>query len=150
MYQSHDFFFSFLTAQHVGSQFPNQGSNLQPLHWNCGVLTIGSPGKSLTIFTESYKRTFQNSYDFDLFIISLSSISVNSVLHWLFCFVFICLSDPILSQVASICINDFSQQVPFIFSQQILLFLICLDDFQIFTENFTIFAPSRTQEIRNV
>lgn len=47
---------------HVGSQFPNQGSNLQPLHWNCGGLTTAPPGKSLIIFIESYKRTFQNSY----------------------------------------------------------------------------------------
>ena len=33
--------------QHVGSYFPNQGSNPSPLHWKHGVLTIGPPGKSL-------------------------------------------------------------------------------------------------------
>ena len=33
-------------VQHVGSQFPNQGSNLCPLQWKRGVLTTGPPGKS--------------------------------------------------------------------------------------------------------
>ena len=27
-------------------KFPDQGSNLCPLHWNCRVLTTGLPGKS--------------------------------------------------------------------------------------------------------
>ena len=31
--------------RHVESQFP-EGSNLHPLHWKCGVLTPGLPGKS--------------------------------------------------------------------------------------------------------
>ena len=31
----------FLAARHV---FPSQGSNLQPLCWNCGVLTTGHQG----------------------------------------------------------------------------------------------------------
>ena len=42
-------FFVFIfccTAQHVGSYFPNQGLNLQPLCWKHGVLTTGLPGKS--------------------------------------------------------------------------------------------------------
>ena len=30
--------------QHVGSWFPNQGSNPQPLLWKLGVLTTGLPG----------------------------------------------------------------------------------------------------------
>ena len=30
-----------------GSQFPNQGSNPGPLHWECRVLTTVPPGKSL-------------------------------------------------------------------------------------------------------
>ena len=29
-----------------GNQFPDQGSNLGSLHWEHGVLAIGSPGKS--------------------------------------------------------------------------------------------------------
>ena len=33
------------TAEHVGSEFPNQGSNPRPLRWKHGVLTTGSPGK---------------------------------------------------------------------------------------------------------
>ena len=30
-----------------GIQFPNQGLNLGPLHWECGVLAPGPPGKPL-------------------------------------------------------------------------------------------------------
>ena len=33
-------------GMHVGSLFPDQGSNLCPLHCKHRVLTIGSPGKS--------------------------------------------------------------------------------------------------------
>ena len=32
------------TTQHVGSSFPNQGSNPHPQHWQCGDLTTGPPG----------------------------------------------------------------------------------------------------------
>ena len=35
------------TTWHVGSQFPNQGSNPRPLQWERRVLTAGPPGKSL-------------------------------------------------------------------------------------------------------
>ena len=35
------------SAWHVESYFPDQGSNLHPLHWKCQVLTTGLPGKSL-------------------------------------------------------------------------------------------------------
>ena len=34
------------TIRHVGSQFPDQGSNPCPLQWKGGVLTTGPPGKS--------------------------------------------------------------------------------------------------------
>lgn len=34
----------------VGSLFPSQGSNLQPLQWKHAVLTTGPPGESLTFF----------------------------------------------------------------------------------------------------
>ena len=44
-------FFSFgHTTSHVGSQFPNQGSNPCPLKWKCRVLTSGLPGKPLSWF----------------------------------------------------------------------------------------------------
>ena len=33
---------------HVEFWFPNQGSNLSPLYWECGVLATGPPGKSWT------------------------------------------------------------------------------------------------------
>ena len=39
-----------LTVWHMGSQSPNQGSNLCPLHWKCTVLTTapqGSPSPSI-------------------------------------------------------------------------------------------------------
>ena len=42
------FFFLATATRHVGSQFPDQGLNLCPLQWKCGVLTTGPPGKSLT------------------------------------------------------------------------------------------------------
>ena len=37
-------------VRHVGSQFPHQGSNLQPLHWKRRVLTTGPPGRSPRLF----------------------------------------------------------------------------------------------------
>ena len=40
------FIFYFLTAQYVGSQFPNQGSNPYSLHWMLRVPTTGSPSTS--------------------------------------------------------------------------------------------------------
>ena len=36
------------TSKHVGTCFPNQGSNLCRLQWKYGVLTTGPPGKSHT------------------------------------------------------------------------------------------------------
>ena len=35
------------TSRHVGSQFPDQGSNPCPLQWKFPVLTNGPAGKSL-------------------------------------------------------------------------------------------------------
>ena len=32
--------------QHAGSQFPDQGSNPGPLHWECRVLTTGPQKKA--------------------------------------------------------------------------------------------------------
>ena len=43
--------FLFLAAQHVGSQFSDQGSNLHPLQWKNGILTTGPLGKSQEIPT---------------------------------------------------------------------------------------------------
>ena len=34
------------SSKNVTFKFPNQGSNLCPLHWRHGVLTTGPPGKS--------------------------------------------------------------------------------------------------------
>ena len=44
-------FFFFWPAPHVGSSFPDQGLNPRPLHWKCGVLTTGPPGKSRTLYS---------------------------------------------------------------------------------------------------
>ena len=47
------YFFFFLLCQVLiaacGIQFPDQGANLGPLHWELGVLVTGPPGKSLMI-----------------------------------------------------------------------------------------------------
>ena len=40
------FFFFCQSIYRVGSQLPDQGLNPCPLHWNCGVPTIGELGKS--------------------------------------------------------------------------------------------------------
>jgi len=46
---------NFSTTSHVGSQFPNQESNLCPLQWKHRVLTTGHPGKSQNISSTSLK-----------------------------------------------------------------------------------------------
>ena len=38
-----------------GIQFPLQGSNPGPLHWECGVLPTGPPGKCMDIFKRRQK-----------------------------------------------------------------------------------------------
>ena len=43
--QSTVLYFFFFATGHVGSSFPDQGLNLQPLHWEGGILT-SEPGKS--------------------------------------------------------------------------------------------------------
>ena len=52
---------------HVGSlvaasriQFPDQGSNLGPLHWEHSVLTTGPPGKSLFLILKCPQQFFPN------------------------------------------------------------------------------------------
>lgn len=61
------FFFFFLikksiyfghAAQHVGSQFPEQGSNVHPLHWERWVSTKEPPGKSLLTILMSASLTW--------------------------------------------------------------------------------------------
>ena len=42
---------------HVGSLFPNQGSNLRPLPWKHGVLTTGPPGKALAQGSEKRRQS---------------------------------------------------------------------------------------------
>ena len=47
--------------QHMGSQFPDQGLNLYSLHWKCGVLATGTPGKSLISSLLPLDLCFSNS-----------------------------------------------------------------------------------------
>ena len=47
-----------------GIQFPDQGSNLGPLHWEHGVLSTASPGKSLQV---SFNFLFLNKFIYFLF-----------------------------------------------------------------------------------
>ena len=43
------FFFLVCSVQHAGSSFPKQGSDSDPLHWECRVLTTGQLGKSVCV-----------------------------------------------------------------------------------------------------
>ena len=54
---------------HVGSYFPNQGSNPGPMHWKHRFLTIGPPGKSLSLFLNSQQ---------DLFTVSLTALALGT------------------------------------------------------------------------
>ena len=45
-----NFYFLAVPCSTWDFSFPNQGSNLYPLHWKHGVLTTGSPGKPLSFF----------------------------------------------------------------------------------------------------
>ena len=56
--QQISFFFTFCfghATQLIGSQFPNQGWKLHPLHWKGRVLTTGLPWKS-TLFIKKKKQ----------------------------------------------------------------------------------------------
>ena len=55
------------TLLHAGSQFPDQGSNLCPLHWEHRVLTTGPPGKSQsqTFLVMSFK-SLKNTENFKI------------------------------------------------------------------------------------
>ena len=56
----HFFLFVCSAMWHVGSQFPNQGLNSDPLHWEHGVLTTGPPGSpGLLFFTQWPSVGFQ-------------------------------------------------------------------------------------------
>ena len=48
--------FYFLAVPHSMKdlKFPNQGSNLHPVHWRHGVLTTGSPGKYRLCILDSF------------------------------------------------------------------------------------------------
>ena len=49
----------FLSFMACGIQFPDQGSNLAPLHWKHGVLATGPPEKSLYMTLEIHAHTFR-------------------------------------------------------------------------------------------
>ena len=54
------FFFDHTTG-HVRSYFPDQGSNLHPLHWKCGILTTAPPGKSQDFLSLDSANTHSNT-----------------------------------------------------------------------------------------
>ena len=49
----------FLSAVACGIQFPHQGSNLVPVHWEHGVSATGPPEKSLCMTLEIHGHTFR-------------------------------------------------------------------------------------------
>ena len=64
-----------------GIQFPDQGSNPGPLHWECGVLATGSPGKFLSAsFMACTVLDFHFSQELllgdELLILNLEKLSV--------------------------------------------------------------------------
>ena len=78
------FFFYHITAQHVGSEFPDQESNLCPLHWKHGVLTTGPSGKSQPLYPYNDKINFFSLLPFFAlkFILSDSKVAT-LVFFWL-------------------------------------------------------------------
>ena len=55
--KSLDHFFFFLATPCSMWNFPEQGSSLCPLHWKCGVLTTGPPGKSWAVYSSSISQS---------------------------------------------------------------------------------------------
>lgn len=55
------FFGRSVPYRHVGSQFLNQGSNLCPLWWTCGVLTTGPAGSPIAAFLTLVSLTANSS-----------------------------------------------------------------------------------------
>ena len=56
----------------MGSNSPDRGLNPGPLHWECGLLPTGPPGKSLAPFTLafsllSYSLSYQHVYVYKIF-----------------------------------------------------------------------------------
>ena len=56
---------------HAESQLPDQGSNLHPLHWKCGVLTTGPPGKTQIRFEFKICECFRKGILYILKVLSL-------------------------------------------------------------------------------
>ena len=50
------FIYLFLPTWHIGYSFPDQGSNLCHLHWECGVLTTGLSGKSHIFLSKLFSK----------------------------------------------------------------------------------------------
>ena len=68
-----------------GIWFPEQGSNPGPLHWECGVLAMGPPGKSLKLkFSWTFHILCGNLYS--LFFLKHSKLHapITRPLSWLF------------------------------------------------------------------
>ena len=91
-------FFFFLALCHVGSWFPNQGSNPFSLHWKRRLLTTGQPGKvmiyddlyrSMMVFIHHCSLIFWNlwlefhSLMWMLLIIRMKANDWNNWFHWI-------------------------------------------------------------------
>ena len=81
----YNFLFFGCAAQHVGSYFPDQGSNLCPLQWKCRVLTTGLPGNSPATFDwilDSVIFTLLGAGCFDMCINILELCSGSQSSYW--------------------------------------------------------------------
>ena len=63
------------------ARFPDQGSNLCPLHWKCGILTTGPPGNSLypSYISSTLGKWFMH-WTFICFSMSVSLLSLSACL----------------------------------------------------------------------
>ena len=83
----------------MGFQIPNQGWDPHPLHWKCGVLTTGPPGKFITLpFSDpihfnahkcspcggecSHRQLESNKRDTHHFLLVLCRINLRKVTWW--------------------------------------------------------------------
>ena len=67
--------YELLVAAH-GTQFPDQGSNPDAVCWECGVLAMGTPGRSLHVFLICSQRDVTSASSYSTVWISPLSLRV--------------------------------------------------------------------------
>ena len=80
-----------LLVEACGIQFPNQGSNLGPLHQEYGVLATGPPGKSILFLPLDFPFCFfcpAFPFFIPLFFVCFAVSSFFSSFVWVFSFFF--------------------------------------------------------------